>query len=327
LPRSTNDTGGAQVIRRWLFSIVLAGAVLALTAGGASAFPGARQPALTVGGAVATPATYSLSALQAQPLTTFTVTERSWWRSRTHTDEGIPLETLVNDAGPTEPAGTKNALLRVTVTVSGPWQAPVTFALGELDSSFGDHAAYLALEQDGRWLRAPAIVVPGDVNGARTVFAANRITVGVQNPTPTTPPAGALTIEDGPFSRTLSAAQLAALPARTLTVSFFAGSASQTHTEVGPTLADVLRAARVPTDLDTWVAGVGSDAYVATVTPAEAVVGGRPLLISLNEDGQPLAEPRLVTDGDVKGGRYVSDLVDLVVGQGVALFGPTAWSR
>ena len=63
------------------------------------------------------------------------------------------------------------------------------------------------------------------------------------------------------------------------------------------------------------------------MTPAEAIVGGRPLLVSLNEDGQPLAQPRLVVDGDVKGGRYVSELVDLVVGQGVASFGPRAWSR
>ena len=32
--------------------------------------------------------------------------------------------------------------------------------------------------------------------------------------------------------------------------------------------------------------------------------------------GGALAQPRLVTDGDVKGGRYVSGVVDLVVGQG-----------
>lgn len=102
---------------------------------------------------------------------------------------------------------------------------------------------------------------------------------------------------------------------------------SQSHTEVGPTLAAVLLAAHLPFNLDTWVAAVGSDAYVATVTPAEAFVGGRPLLVSLNEDGQPLAQPRLVVDGDVKGGRYVSDLVGLVVGQGVAPFDPRAWSR
>jgi hypothetical protein len=41
-------------------------------------------------------------------------------------------------------------------------------------------------------------------------------------------------------------------------------------------------------------------------TEREALAGGKPLLISLIEDGTALPEPRLVTDGDVKGGRYVS---------------------
>jgi hypothetical protein len=75
-------------------------------------------------------------------------------------------------------------------------------------------------------------------------------------------------------------------------------------------------AAHVVPGLNTWVAAVGDDGYVATVTPAEALVGARPLLISLAENGTALAEPRLVTDGDVKGGRYVSGVYDLVVGQG-----------
>lgn len=114
----------------------------------------------------------------------------------------------------------------------------------------------------------------------------------------------------------VSAATLAKLPQRTLTVTFLAGTASQTDTEAGPTLAAVLAVAHVLPGLNTWVAAVGDDGYVATVTPAEALVGGRPLLISLNENGTALAEPRLVADGDVKGGRYVSGVYDLVVGQG-----------
>lgn len=202
------------------------------------------------------------------------------------------------------------------MNVSGRWGWPVTLALGELDPNFGNHPAYLALTQDGRALPAPELVVPGDANGARTVLDVDRVTVGVQSPAPTTPPTdGALTIEEGPFTRVLSAAQLAALPARTLQVSFLAGTAAQQHTEIGPTLSTVLLAARIPFGSNTWVAADGSDGYVATVTPAEALVGNRPLLISLNEDGQPQAQPRLVVDGDVKGGRYVSGVVDLVVGQ------------
>jgi len=43
-------------------------------------------------------------------------------------------------------------------------------------------------------------------------------------------------------------------------------------------------------------------------------VGGRPLQLSLKEDGAVLAQPRLVADGDVKGGRDVSGVVDIYVG-------------
>ncbi|HUA70186.1 MAG TPA: hypothetical protein VMA96_03870 [Solirubrobacteraceae bacterium] len=304
------------MIRRCWLPIVLAAILLAVTAGAVAAFPRSHQASVSVGGAVATPATYSLAQLGALPQTSFSVSRRWWLGSRTETDQGVSVEDLVNTAAPTLPSA-KNALLRVTVAVSGRWGRSVTFALGELDSGFGNHPAYLALDQNGHALPAPELVVPGDVNNARTVSDVDQITVAVQNPTPTTPPAGSVTIEDGSITRTLSTNQLAALPSRTLNVSFLAGTASQSHTEVGPTLADVLRAARIWWGPNTWVAAVGSDGYVATVTPAEAFVGGRPLQISLNEDGQAPAQPRLVVDGDVKGGRYVSGVVDLVVGQGV----------
>jgi len=115
---------------------------------------------------------------------------------------------------------------------------------------------------------------------------------------------------------TLSAALLARLPAETLPVSFLGPNGTQTHTEVGPSLLTVLAAARIRPTLSTWVAAVGLDNYVATVTPAEQLVGGRPLQLSLNEDGVALAQPRLVTDGDVHGGRYVSGVVDIYVGTG-----------
>ncbi len=42
------------------------------------------------------------------------------------------------------------------------------------------------------------------------------------------------------------------------------------------------------------------------------------LQLSLNEDGTPLPQPRLVPDGDVKGGRYVSGVVDIYAGTGPA---------
>jgi len=301
---------------------ILAATLAALSApvASASASPAlaARPapPALTVSGAVADPASYTLAQLAALPAETARVPDGHG----TVTVTGISLDLLVSTAAPVLPA-VKNALLRVIVTADGPGEhgsRPVGFALGELDPGFGDHDALVVLTVNGRPLRdGPALAVPGDRAPLRDLPVLRHIQVGVASPAVTTPPApGSLVIKDGPRTVVLSAATLASLPQQTKTVTFLAGTSSQAHTETGPALTDVLRAAHLREGLDTWIAAVGSDGYVATVTPAEAWVGGRPLLISLDEDGTPLAAPRLVTDGDIKGGRYVSGVYDLIVGQG-----------
>jgi hypothetical protein len=258
-----------------------------------------------------------MSQLSALP--TETVTLPGWTGSRGVQVIGVSLDRLVTLAAPVLPPA-KNALLRVIVTASGPRGSAhaVSFALGELDPAFGDHDAILVLSVGGRPLpRGPALAVPGDQVPVRDLPAVSEIRVGVISPQVTTPPTpGALVVEDGSRQVVLSAATLASLPAQTKTVTFLAGISAQTHTESGPTLAAVLRAAHIRAGLTTWVAAVGSDGYVATVTPAEARPGNRPLLISLAEDGAPLSVPRLVADGDVKGGRYVSRVYDLIVGRG-----------
>ena len=279
--------------------------------------------AVSVAGAVSTPATYSGAQLAAMPQTTFTITRR---HGSSVSATGVSLESLVAAAQPNVDPTIKNGLLRVTVSVGGRFGRPVTFGEGELDPSFGNHPAYLALTVAGHQLAAPALIVPGDDQPIRDVPAVSTITVGVQSPAPTpgfTP--GTVTVEHGSHATTLTAARLAALPPETLQASFLAGTTTTNVTEIGPSLGEVLRAAHVPLGINTWVAGVGDDGYVAVVTPAEQWVGGKHLQISLNENGSPLAEPRLVVDGDIKGGRYVSGLVDLVVGRGprAHVFGPT----
>jgi hypothetical protein len=279
------------------------------------------RPVLSVGGEVTSPTAYTLAQLAALPQTTATVTVGG----RQFTDKGVLLETLVTDASPAYPASitnTKNEQLRVTVTVRGAGHREVTFALGELDPSFGDHPALLALTQNGRPIAfGPELVVPGDRAPIRFVLGVSQLTVGIATApaTDTAPSAGSpVVVIDGHHEVTLSAALLARLPAETLDVSFGGPSGEQSHTEVGPSLLEVLAVAGVVPTLNTWVAAVGDDNYVATVTPAEQIVGGRPLQLSLEEDGVVLAQPRLVTDGDIKGGRYVSDVVDIYVGTGPA---------
>jgi hypothetical protein len=306
--------------------MIAAGAACAVSLAGmavpayASGAHGPR-PVVSVGGEVTSPTAYTTAQLA--QLTQTSVTVRTGFR--TVTDTGVLLETLVTDAGPAYPASllnTKNELLRVTVTVRGAGHREVTFAVGELDPGFGNHPALLALTQNGRPIPSgPELVVPGDSAPLRFVPGVSQLTVGIATApatATTTSSTSPVVVIDGRHVVTLSAALLARLPAETLQVSFGGPSGEQSHTETGPALLEVLAAAGIRPTLNTWVAAVGDDNYVATVTPAEQIVGGRPLQLSLSEDGGTATEPRLVTDGDVKGGRYVSNVVDLYVGTGPA---------
>ncbi|WP_345633146.1 molybdopterin-dependent oxidoreductase [Rugosimonospora acidiphila] len=120
----------------------------------------------------------------------------------------------------------------------------------------------------------------------------------------------------------LSATDLAALPEQTVTVTFESGTGTQTHTYTGPLLLDVLNRAQPKFDptvkndqLRYVVTATGSDRYQATVAWGEFDPGfeHKSVLVAVTEDGQPTADglARLVVPGDVKGGRYVSDLIRL----------------
>jgi hypothetical protein len=242
-------------------------------------------PTVSVGGEVVTPAQYTIEQLAALPQTTVTTSVGK----HQFTDTGVLLETLVTDAGPAYPASllnTKNDLLRITASVQGAGGEAVTFALGELDPNFGNHPALLALTQNGRPIPpGPELVVPGDQFPLRIVPGVTRVTVGIATATATNtaPPAGSpVEVIDGSRHISLSAALLARLPGESLSVTFAGPTGAQTHTEVGPPLLEVLALAGVFPTFNTWVAATGENNYVATVTPAEQLLGGRPLQLSLN---------------------------------------------
>lgn len=258
--------------------------VLALSAAllaGTVAPAGASTRTVTVDGAVTTPASYTASQLKAV---------------------GGDLAKLVAASAPVLPPG-KNTALRVTVTVTGSHRA-VTFALAELDPAFGNHPAVLTTDH------GIDLVVPGDRDRSRRVGDVRRVRVAVSAATAAE---RAVRITTAHRSVTLPPALLAHLPSRTVTATFASGTGQQTHTETGPSLALVLRIAGVVARADTAVVAVGDDGYGAAVTLAEERTGGRPLLLSTVEDGVPLALPRLVPLGDVKGGRYVSGVTALDV--------------
>lgn len=267
---------------------------------------------VSVTGAVTTPASYTLAQLAAQPQLTLPDIRNHHHPS---TVTGAELLPLVEASTPTTPA-VKNSQLRVTVTVTGAGHRRVAMSLGELDPTGGNHPALLVPSWH-RGHRGVDLVFPGDRGYTRTIRSVSTVRVSVAAPElPTNVPAGALRLVEGRRAVTLTAARLAELPTVTRTVSFLSGKGPQTHTETGPALAAVLRAGHIRTNAASTVAAIADDGYVATVTPAEATAGRRPLLLSTAEDGVSLAQPRLVTDGDVYGGRYVSGVLALEINQG-----------
>lgn len=120
----------------------------------------------------------------------------------------------------------------------------------------------------------------------------------------------------------LTAEDLAALPQQTLTVTFVSGTTPQTHTYTGPLLLDVLNLAGPEFDpaikndkLQHYAEASGSDGYQAIVAWGELDPDfeGKQLLVAITEDGVALGDagPRLVVPGDLRGGRYVSDVVTI----------------
>jgi hypothetical protein len=121
--------------------------------------------------------------------------------------------------------------------------------------------------------------------------------------------------------RDLHVAELAALAQHTVDVRFQSGSGPQSHSETGVLLSDVLPPDALATtdrhndQLAFGVLAVGADGYAALVSYGEVSpdFGDRGILLATGEDGHPLDRPRLVVPGDLKGGRYVSDVVELRV--------------
>jgi DMSO/TMAO reductase YedYZ molybdopterin-dependent catalytic subunit len=124
-------------------------------------------------------------------------------------------------------------------------------------------------------------------------------------------------------------AALAALPAVTQTDTFLSGTASQTHTYTGALLWSLLDTAVIKVDaaakndvLNKIVVATGADGYQVVFSAGELKpdFGNRASLVAYAETVNGVSAPlgddgfaRVTSPGDVKGGRYVSNLTQLEV--------------
>lgn len=122
----------------------------------------------------------------------------------------------------------------------------------------------------------------------------------------------------------LDVADLRMLPSQTVAVTFRSGSGVERHVYVGPRLFDVLAEAvprfnpAIKNDkLRFFISVTGADGYRVLVAYGEIDPDfeAKDVLLATSEDGRSLAAdgPRLVVPGDSYGGRYVTNVVRVVL--------------
>lgn len=319
----------AQSARGWL-PLAFACASLAL----AQSAPAQTTSNFELTGAVDRPGTYALPDLQALPQRTEAVTFGTGRGPVSASFTGPTLWSVLGDAGLSPVPGARNSSLRNVVVATGSDGYAAALSGGELDPRFGGATQpdLVATSQDGGSLGADGfarIVVPEDVFGGR--YVSNVASLDVVQ-APASPSVGGGVSSSFTLSGLVSrpgaygAADLAALPATTQSVTFTAAGQPVSTSYTGVSLWTLLNAAGLVTDpavragqLRQYVVATGSDGYAATFSLGElnpALGGAVPDLVAYAENGQPLGAEgfaRLVVPGDLAGGRYVSNLVSLQV--------------
>ncbi len=126
--------------------------------------------------------------------------------------------------------------------------------------------------------------------------------------------------------RAYTLADIQALPAKEVVLEYSAANQPQKHAFKGVLLYDLIAAAKPQFDANTkndalrWIVqATGSDGYAATFALGELDpnFGNKGVLVAFEQDGKPLPPEdgllRLVVPTDLKGGRFISALVTVIV--------------
>jgi len=128
------------------------------------------SPALSVGGLIKTPQSFTLGELQKLPWTTVDAAFQTEHGSQHGTWLGVSLWTLLDHAGGLDAPA--KAVVRHWLVVTGRDGYTVVLSLGEIDPSFGHAAAVVAWSRDGQPFDPKAglrLILPGDRRGGRDV--------------------------------------------------------------------------------------------------------------------------------------------------------------
>ncbi|MGE3861868.1 MAG: molybdopterin-binding oxidoreductase [Burkholderiaceae bacterium] len=288
---------------------------------------------LRLAGTVDRPTEYRFDDVARGTPVTQTVSYISGSGTQTRTYTGTPLWQLLSEAGIQTNPEVHNDVLNRYVLASAADGYRVVFALGEIHPDFGNKPGLVVYNEtvNGASVRLPdgdgplRVTAPGDVRGGRYVSMLNRLDVRASGSTLAGIGGGSspgFTVS-GAVLRQLSfdLGSLQALPAVTQDVngSVYTGVSlwNLLNTEAG--IRTDSAAAHNPL-LSMYVVATGSDGYKAIVSLGEIHpnFGNRPAMIAYSVNGELLDRngmARLVVPGDVRAGRFVSNLVGIEVFQ------------
>ena len=124
-----------------------------------------QAPRVSIGGRVATPSSYTLGALAAQPAVEVQAAREGGTLA---TFVGPLLWPLLEAAKPVD-GTTPGANLQHTLVARSADGYAAVLAIGEIDPQFEGKPVIIAYKQDGVVLGAPRLVVPGDRRAGRNV--------------------------------------------------------------------------------------------------------------------------------------------------------------
>jgi hypothetical protein len=305
---------------------------------------------VSVSGDVATPSDYTLQSLQALPQVTQTDTYTAGGSPVTDTFTGPTVWNVLTASGGivTNPA-VKNDVLNKYVIATGTDGYTSVISAGDIAPQFGNKSNLVAIQDTAGTLPGSSglarVTAPGSVAGGQ--YVSNLATLTVAS-APTLAGTGGGTSTsfkvDGAVTTptTFNLAALEALAPHTETVTYQSGGTPVTDTYTGALLWNVLGLAQPTVDpsikndiLRDLVTVVGSDGYQVTFSLGEldTMFGNEPILVAYSDtDGQFGANgdgfARLVVPGDIAGGRYVSNIVEMSVFDGVAnaVPEPSTWA-
>ncbi len=127
----------------------------------------------TIGGAIERPRTLTLAELSREPQATETVFLHTGHGPVSATFTGVPLWTLLDEAGVKLDAAHRNDLIRHWIMVTGSDGYSAVLSLAEVAPEFGGDQAIIAYQQDGKPIAGAngfaRLIVPGDKAAGRAV--------------------------------------------------------------------------------------------------------------------------------------------------------------